>query len=381
MAGDVNNQDQDRKTLGLGLIGCGSFGLFCLDNYSRMDSVRLTAVADAREQAANNIASDFGIKKIFTNPADLIAQEDVDIVHIATPPSSHLDLATQALRAGKHVLCEKPLAMNTAQTDQILAAAEKANRIVSVNFVLRYNAITNIVKTIIDSGVMGKVLNGRLTNCAADRNLHPGHWFWDKNISGGIFIEHGVHFFDLYRHWLGPGEVISAHTELRPGTNQEDRVTCTLRHENGALVSHYHGFDQLSPMDRANHRLVCEMGDIWVDGWIPLYATIDAIVDDEGAEKLQACCPDAEIMILENFEAEQRQIMARGEMRFVTKRVRMHFCPETNKQAVYSASVRSLLGDQIEYIRNPQHQRVITDCDGSRAVAIAQAATNMATSG
>ena len=366
-----------QKPLGLGLVGCGAFGLFCLDNYSRMDSLRPIAVADMREQVAKDFADEFGLKS-FADPAELIALDEVDIVHIATPPSSHFELVLQAARAGKHVLCEKPLAMSTTQADQMLATAKEKNTIAPVNFVLRYNAVTEAVKAVIDSDVLGQVLSGRLTNCASDSNLHADHWFWDKKVSGGIFIEHGVHFFDLYRYWLGEGEIISAHTETRPGTTQEDRVMCTLRHECGAVVNHYHGFDQVSQMDRTNHRLVCEMGDIWVDGWIPLYITIDAAVDDEGAEKLADCCPDADITVIEEYEPEKRQIMSRGEMRFVTKRVRMHFCPEADKQAVYAKSVRDLMEDQVAYIRDPNHARIVTEENGRDAVAFAQAAANLA---
>lgn len=373
----IDGKDQGREPLGLGLVGCGAFGLFCLDTYSHMDSIRPIAVSDMHEQVAKDFGQEFGLKA-FASPTDMISLDEVDIVHIATPPSSHFDIVLQAVRAGKHVLCEKPLAMNVAQADQMLAAAKKTDRIVAVNFILRYNAVTEAVKAVIDSGVMGQVLSGRLTNCAGDSNLHVDHWFWDKNVSGGIFIEHGVHFFDLYRYWLGEAEVISAHSELRPGTTQEDRVMCTLRHECGALVSHYHGFDQLSHMDRTNHRLVCEMGDIWVDGWIPLYITIDAIVDDEGAEKLIACCPEADVMVLETYEAEQRQIMARGEMHFVSKRIRLHFCPEADKQSAYSTSVRDLMADQIAHIRDPKHKRVVTECNGREALAWAQTAANLA---
>jgi len=366
----------DKKPLGLGLIGCGSFGLFCLDNYSRMDSVKLQAVADVRPQVARDFGKDFSLKS-FTDPAELIAMEQVDIVHIATPPSSHYDLVLQAIKAGKHVLCEKPLAMNVAQGDEMLAAAQAKNSVLVVNFILRHNAVTRAVKTVIDSGVLGQVLAGRLTNCAGDSSLGQEHWFWDKKLSGGIFIEHGVHFFDLYRHWLGDAEVLSAHTETRPGTSQEDRVMCTLRHECGAVVSHYHGFDQPSLIDRTDHRLVCELGDIYVDGWIPLAATIDAVVDDEGAEQLIACCAGAEVTVVENYTGQQRQVMGRGEMRFVTKRLRIKFCPETDKQEIYSASVRDLLADQIAYIHDRTHRRAITETNGRDAVAWAQKAVEL----
>ncbi|MCD4824986.1 MAG: Gfo/Idh/MocA family oxidoreductase [Phycisphaerae bacterium] len=367
----------NNKPIGLGLIGCGAFGLFCLDTYRQMEEVRPIAVADMHQNVAEDFAREFNLVAL-GDPLELINMPEVDMVHIATPPSSHHELVLQAVRAGKHVLCEKPLALKTAHADEMLAVAWDAKKIVPVNFVLRYNAVSRAVKAIVDSGVLGSVLAARLTNCAGDTPLHNDHWFWEKSVSGGIFIEHGVHFFDLYRQWLGPGEVIASHTETRPGTTKEDRVMCTVRHENGALASHYHGFDQIALMDRTNHRITCEMGDIWVDGWIPLYLTVDAAVDDDGAEKLEACCPDAEIKVLEEYEPERRQIMGRGEMRYVTKRIRLHYCPNADKQAIYANSVRDLLADQIAFIRNPDHQRNVVEINGREALALAEAAAYLA---
>jgi len=367
----------DEKSLGLGLIGCGAFGLFCLDTYSKMDGLHAVAVSDVRRDVVNDFAKEFHLAA-YTDPTEMLARDDVNLIHIATPPSTHHKLVLAALQAGKHVLCEKPLAMTAAEAREMVEAAGKADRIAPVNFVLRYNKITHAVKRIIDAGVLGSVLSSRLTNSAGDSGLHPEHWFWDKKLSGGIFIEHGVHFFDLYHHWLGDGKVICAHTETRPGTSQEDRVSCTVRHENGTLVNHYHGFDQITHMDRTNHHMVCEMGDIWVDGWIPLQLTIDAAVDDEGAERLADYCATSDIRVVEEYEHEQRQVMGRGEMRYVTKRIRLYYCPEEDKQFVYAQSVRDLMADQAVYIRDRSHVRTVTEANGFQAVIQAETAVKLA---
>lgn len=367
----------DEESIGLGLIGCGAFGLFCLDTYSKMDGLHAVAVADVRKDVVNDFAKEFHLAA-YTDPAKMLARDDVHLVHIATPPATHYKLVMAALKAGKHVLCEKPLAMTAAEAKEMVATAKTADRIAPVNFVLRYNEITHAVKRIIDAGILGNVLSSRLTNSAGDSGLHPEHWFWNQKVSGGIFIEHGVHFFDLYHHLLGDGKVISSHTEKRPGTNQEDRVCCTVRHESGALVNHYHGFDQITHMDRTNHHMVCEMGDIWIDGWIPIQLTIDAAVDDEGAERLADYCDTGDIRVVEEYDHEQRQVMGRGEMRYVTKRIRLHYCPEEDKQYVYSRSVRDLMADQASYIRDHSHVRTVTEANGQLAVELAEAAVKRA---
>ncbi len=363
--------------LGLGLVGCGSFGDFCMGAFSSLDSVHLAAVADVRGEAAEQFGRNLGVPA-FDDPLELITRGDVHIVHVATPPSTHHALTMAAIKAGKHVLCEKPLATSLRDADEIVEAAVSAAVVVPVNFVLRYNPVSEAVGRIIESGAMGKVLSAHLTNCAGDTPLEPAHWFWDKSVSGGIFIEHGVHFFDLYSDWLGPGAVMSSHREIREGTRQEDRVMCAVRHDSGAVATHYHGFDQMSLMDRTDHRLVFETGDVRVDGWIPLSLTVDAAVDDEAVSALVEICGGCDVQTLETYDAQRGATTGRGKQRNVTKRIRVDYCPQPDKQSLYAESVRALLADQIAFIRDRSHARRITEANGRDAVAVAEAAVKMA---
>ncbi|MCP4374948.1 MAG: Gfo/Idh/MocA family oxidoreductase [bacterium] len=365
------------QPLGLGLIGCGAFGEFCLGAYSEIDCVKLAAVSDLRSEAANAFGTKFSVPA-YSDPRELISDDSVQIVHIATPPSSHYELLLAAAGAGKHILCEKPLAMNLQQADEMLAAVAASGTIAPVNFVLRYNAVTNTVRRIIKSGLLGSVLSGRLTNGASDSMLEPDHWFWDKKISGGIFVEHGVHFFDFYSSLLGPGHVIDAHTDVRSGTTQEDRVMCTVKHDSGAIVNHYHGFDQPAVMDRTTHHMLCELGDIHIDGWIPLELTIEAAVDDNGAAQLLEICDGAQVDIIEKFPPERGTLPSRGVPRNVTQRIRIHYIPQSDKQSVYANSARDLMVDQIAYIRDNTHRREIDESNGRDALALAEQACNLA---
>ena len=369
----------DPQPLGLGLIGCGAFGRFCLESFAKMDDVRIAAVADVRTNVGDEFARHFHVPA-HHDTAGLIARDDVQIVHIATPPSTHHEIALAAIRAGKHVLCEKPLAVTADQGRQLVDAARSAAVRIPVNFVLRYNRVTDLVKAVIDSGVLGQVLSARLTNCASDTPLLPGHWFWDRSISGGIFIEHGVHFFDLYAHWFGPGQVISANTEVRQGTTQEDRVMCTIRHDSGAIASHYHGFDQFLTMDRTDHRIVFELGDIAVDGWIPLDLTIDAVTDDDGVARLTECC-GGEVEVVEAYGSAHTEGLSRGQRRHITQRVGLRATPEPDKQSVYATSVCELLADQVASIRDAAHGRRVTERNGLDALVLAATAAKMAAEG
>lgn len=363
--------------VGLGLIGCGSFGEFCLETYLRIGGLRLAAVADTRPSAADRLARRFHVPAVYA-PAELIARADVDLVHLATPPATHYELGLAATRAGKHMLCEKPLATRLDHARDMLEAARDSRVILPVNFVLRYNGVTDAVKAVVESGLLGRPLYASLENFASDEQLGPTHWFWEKAVSGGIFIEHGVHFFDLYRHWLGPGQVVSAHVAARPAVDVEDRVMCTVRHDSGAMAHHYHGFDQPARLDRTTHRLLLEIGDIYVHGWIPTDLVLTAIVDAAGQAELERICPGAAIDVLESYDtAEARRCRGRGRQREVDRKIRLTWCPGPDKMALYRAAVHDLLVDQLAFIADPSHARRVTEQNGYDALALAASATEM----
>ena len=169
------------------------------------------------------------------------------------------------------MICEKPLAMTVEQADAMIAAARKHDRLLVANLMQRYNPVYDAVKRLIQSQALGELLHGYFENYASDENLPPEHWFWDRAKSGGIFIEHGVHFFDLFAGWLGPGTVVAAQRGIRPGSSPpiEEQVQCTVRYGPTVLVNFYHGFHQTGRMDRQELRLVFERGDVTLYDWVP----------------------------------------------------------------------------------------------------------------
>jgi len=369
----------EQDPIRLGIIGCGMFGRFCVRAYSQMPEVRITAAADQHLPAAEAVAAPFGAAA--TNDARaLIARDDVDLVYIATPPASHHALVLAAAEAHKHCLCEKPLALTVAQADEMLAAAREHGVLAPVNLLLRYNEVTETVGRILACGALGRAVSGHLTNCATDTPIPAGHWFWDKSVSGGIFVEHGVHFFDLYGSWLGPAEVVSAHTERREGTDQEDRVACLLRHADGTLVRHYHGFDQAQMMDRTDHRLICELGDVRVRGWIPLTVQVDAGVNDQTEPVLREAFGEPwRPEVVGRYTGQAARPISRGRQRHIQRRIRVERTPQADKLAAYAQSARRLLADQIAAMRDPSHERVVTEQNRRDALALAEAAARLAT--
>jgi predicted dehydrogenase len=201
----------------LGIIGCGGFGLFALQHFAQVPNVRLGGMSGTHREAALAAARRFGLQHI-EDPQAMLQRGDIDLVYIATPPFLHYQQAMMAIRAGKHVICEKPLAVSLEQADEMIAAANERGLLLVANLMQRYNPLVDAVRSLIERKTLGEVLHGYFENYAADEGLPAEHWFWDRAKSGGIFIEHGVHFFDLFTGWLGQGEAVAA-LSTRPGVS------------------------------------------------------------------------------------------------------------------------------------------------------------------
>jgi predicted dehydrogenase len=361
----------------VGMIGCGVFGKFCLDVYSKMGEIQLVAVSDIDKNTAVASAKQFGIQG-YTDPDLLISDQNIDLIHIATPPYLHHSFGIEVLKQKKHVICEKPLAVSVAHANKMISLAWENNVIIPVNFVLRYVPIVDIVKRIIDSGILGQPLHASFENFAADENMEKNHWFWEKEKSGGIFVEHGVHFFDLYKYWFGDMKVLFAHAERRNNNAFIDRVSCFLRHKNGLLSSHYHGFDQPACMDRQLHRILLETGDLSVVGWIPESFTINAVLDEARLEKVQSIIPpSSEINIIESFDDQKKMMKGQGKNILATQKIQVQYNSPVDKQHLYSNAFRDLVLDQINYIKDRNHKRVISEKNGLIALELALEATKI----
>ncbi|MEA3186836.1 MAG: hypothetical protein QOD99_666 [Chthoniobacter sp.] len=365
------------ERLRYGLIGCGGFGRFCLEQYRAMPEVRCVAVADADPALAQTLAGQFAIVAC-DSPEALLARDDVDLVHIATPPWTHAPLCLAALEAGKHVLCEKPLAITREDANAMVALAREKQRLLAVNLIMRYNPLCAAVKAIIEGGFLGEPLHAHFINDAKDEQLTPGHWFWVRAQSGGIFIEHGVHFFDLFEWWFGPGQILAAAQTTRPGTALVEHVHCTARYGDSILAEFYHGFHQASRMDHQEWKLVFEMGSIEMREWVPTTLRIDLLARDTTIAALGKLLPMAEVTTLERYQGAARHCTSRHQAREVDG----HFSISTHagfeKMDLYGEMLRALMSDQISVIRNSSHQRRITETNGVTSLEMAVAAQSAA---
>ncbi len=368
---------QDPNSIRIGAIGAGGFGLFALQQFLQIPGVQLAGIAGTFRDAAMAVARRFGVPDLVEVEA-LLASPEVDLVYIATPPSLHYPQALAALQAGKHVICEKPLALNVGQADELVALAQAKDLLCVANLMQRYNPLFEAVRRLVESRVLGECLHGWFENYASDEGLRAEHWFWDRAISGGIFIEHGVHFFDLFEGWLGPGKVVAAQRGLRPGSDIEEQVQCTVRYGGDALVNFHHGFTQPSRLDRQEFRLLFEHGDLTLEEWVPVRARIRAAVNEEQTRALLEFFPGARLDVLKTYGGSDRSARGRFKDLDISQQIELTYGLGDDKMRRYCELLRGIFSDQIAWVRDRAHARKITERHGRDSVAMAEAATRLA---
>jgi predicted dehydrogenase len=366
-----------RREFGVGVVGCGGFGLFALQQFVQVPGVRLVGMAGTHREAARSAARRFGLPDVVEVDA-LLGMPGLDLVYIATPPFLHYPHAMQALQAGKHVLVEKPTALHLDEADALVAAARARGLLLATNLIQRYNPLFDAVRGLLERKPLGELLHASFENYASDEGLPADHWFWDRSKSGGIFIEHGVHFFDLFAGWLGPGTVEAAQVCVRPGTAIEDQVQCTVRYGAEVLVQFYHGFTQPARLDRQELRLVFERGDVRLEEWVPVRAKIHALVDEADTRALCELFPNAHLDVTAWYAGKDRLCAGRHKPLDVYQLVELHYGRGDLKMHRYGELVRALLADQLAWIEDRRHERRITEQNGRDALAVAVEADALA---
>lgn len=365
------------QSLNIGVLGAGGFGLFALQQFLQVPGVELVAMAGTHREAALAMARRFGVTDLSTEEA-LLARPDLGLVYIATPPFLHYAQAAAALDAGKHVICEKPLALSLAEAEQLVAQAGQRGLLCVANLMQRYNPLFEMVSRLVASQVLGNCLHGWFENYAADEGLGPEHWFWDRSKSGGIFLEHGVHFFDLFEGWLGAGEVVAAQRCLRPGSGVEEQAQCTVRYASGPLVNFHHSFTQPARLDRQEFRLLFERGDLTLEEWVPVRARVRAAVSEEQTRVLMDLFPGATLDVFKVYGGREREARGRHRSLDVYQQIEIRYGLGQDKLQRYCEILRAMFSDQVAWIRDRSHLRRVAERNGRDSVAVAAAATALA---
>lgn len=189
--------------LKIGIIGLG-IGQQHITGYRTHPEAEVAAICDPDEKRLAEIGDKFGIATRYTDAAKMLKAEKLDVVSVCTPNKFHKQLTLAAFKAGAHVLCEKPMAMNAAEGRAMLAAAKKAKKRLMINFSYRFNPQSYALKKQVESGVLGDIYFARTVWLRRRGMPRFGGWFGQKALAGGgPLIDLGVHRLDLALWLMG----------------------------------------------------------------------------------------------------------------------------------------------------------------------------------
>ena len=198
------------KRLKVGVIGVGTIGRAHLQGYMNLTNAKVVAISDINEQSLSTAAKKFKIRKTFTDYHDLLALKEVEAVDVCAPPFNHAEITCEAASAGKHVLCEKPMAMNAQEAEEMVKACREAGVKLGIcSARRRFDPAVELAKRYITEGKLGKVYYTR--SCLYRRRGRPGidilvnsKWFLDSSkAGGGALIDIGCYDIDVVLYLLG----------------------------------------------------------------------------------------------------------------------------------------------------------------------------------
>lgn len=194
----------------IGIIGVGNIAVSHIEAYLQNPNVELYAFCDINEDRLKVMGDKYKVARLFTDKDEMLKLSEIDAVSVCTWNSEHAPCTIAALNAGKHVLCEKPMAISAAEGEAMKAAAEENGKLLMVGFVRRYGNDCKIVQDFISRDYMGEIYYAKATYLR--RNGNPGGWFGDKSRSGGgPLIDLGVHVIDLVRYISGNPKPVSVY--------------------------------------------------------------------------------------------------------------------------------------------------------------------------
>ena len=198
----------------IGIIGLG-FGTQVYVPAFRSEGWDVVALCSRTRDKVSQAAAAAGIPDVHTDPMELIARSDIDAVGIVTPPSSHCELSLAALRAGKHVMCEKPFAMSAGEAKRMEEAARQSGKVAMVGHEFRHTPQRAYIKQLLDEGYIGRPQLCTI-ELFLDRYVtkepRPLAWMAFEKDGGGLLGALGSHYIDGLRHWFG--DVASASGKL-----------------------------------------------------------------------------------------------------------------------------------------------------------------------
>ncbi len=229
------------KKVKIGIIGCGSsrFMFAPLFRYLK-EKCEFTAAVDTDRDLAQWMQDEYGAKEVYTDYEKMLNKADINAVIVATPTFLHEEQVVASAQAGKHVLCEKPMARTRGECQRMIKACEEAEVILMVGFMKRFSPSMIKVREMIDEGELGEVYGIRVDWTQSGYGRPRGQRDLMENL-GGVYLDHGSHATDLCRWWAG--DIVAVKGKVRIGLvhkyrEVDDLAIALLEHESGVVTLH-----------------------------------------------------------------------------------------------------------------------------------------------
>ncbi|MGB8646268.1 MAG: Gfo/Idh/MocA family oxidoreductase [Anaerolineae bacterium] len=225
------------KQLGVCVVGAGMMGTLHAQRWNRVPHAQVVAVVDIQADRAKKLAHDFAINHSYTDYKHAISQPEVHVVSVCVPTHLHAEVAIFAAEQGKHVLCEKPVALTLREADAMIEAAQKHNVRLSVGFMRRYSLVHEELRAWLAAGELGRPVMYHavdLREIRAERELHDAH------ASGGPILDIAVHHFDGWAHAFDshPVQVFAHAHKLAQGRPELGHIK-ELAYDTATIVVRY----------------------------------------------------------------------------------------------------------------------------------------------
>jgi UDP-N-acetyl-2-amino-2-deoxyglucuronate dehydrogenase len=250
------------------IVGCGRIGQRHAEHIHNQGE--LAAVCDTDVKKATDLAEKYGVRWFNSLGEMLLETPFIDVVSVCTPNGLHAIHSIEALKAGKHVLCEKPMALSTKDCSSMIHAAERANKRLFIVKQNRFNPPVVAVKNLIDEGKLGRIFSVQL-NCFWNRNedYYKNSWKGTMDLDGGTLYTQFSHFIDLLYWFLGDVESVSAFTRNYDHQGQiefEDTGVVILKFQNEAIGTINYTVNAYKKNMEGSLTLFAERGTIKIGG-------------------------------------------------------------------------------------------------------------------
>jgi predicted dehydrogenase len=237
-----------KDQVGIGVIGTGFGRRIQIPSFLACEKVRVVSVASGSAENAQSTAEEFDIGHWTADWQETAGHADVDLVCITTPPSLHREMTLAALNNGKHILCEKPMAMNVAEAEEMNAAAGKKNLLALIDHELRFQPGRQRAYNMVRQGAIGPVHHAKAIFHAPHRgDPHlPWNWWSDASVGGGALGAIASHIIDSF-HWFLDADVASVscqlHTHIKERADRHGTVRAVTSDDESNMLLRFGASD------------------------------------------------------------------------------------------------------------------------------------------